>query len=99
MTKDEKVVVDAMIAKNEPQYQLLKALEELSELQTALLQFITKDGRKTTKQDVIDEIGDVKIRIRILETVFGKEKVDKRVHFKLCKFEEYMHNGLFTGKI
>ena len=96
---NKKEVIKRMLVNNDPDYQLIKALEELSELQTALLQFITKKGRKTTKQDVIEEIGDVKIRMKILEKVFGKKAVNKRVTEKLTKFDGYMNEKKFSGQI
>lgn len=94
-----KQILAKLLQTNNPDFQLLKASEELSELQTVLLQYITKRGRKTSKQEVIDEIGDVKIRLKILEAIFGKEKVKKRVNFKLNKFKEYLKEGKFKGNI
>ena len=73
--EEEADVLLFLIDNNDDEYQLIKACEELSELTTALLQFITKKGVKTTAQDVIDEIGDVKIRLKILEQIFGRDEV------------------------
>jgi len=94
-----KEVIKNLVRNNRYKYQLLKAAEETSELTTALLQFVTKDGGKTTKKDVIDEIGDVKIRLEILEEVFGKIAVKKRYNEKLKKFSGYIKNNMYTGKI
>ncbi len=88
MTNNE--VLAFLLENNSDEYQLTKACEELSELTTALLQYITKKGRKTTRQDVIDEIGDVKIRLKILEVIFGIDKVNERVDSKLAKFAGYI---------
>lgn len=92
-------IIDSLVNNNEETYQLTKACEEFSELTTALLQYITKKGRKTTKQDVIDEIGDVKIRLQILEKVFGENDVKKRYDFKLNKFKGYIKDKKYTGGI
>lgn len=92
-------VISKLIETNNKDYQLLKVIEELSELQTALLQYINKEGKKTTKQDVIDEIGDVKIRIKILTEIFGKEEVKKRIKEKVNKFDNYLKNGKYIGNI
>jgi NTP pyrophosphatase (non-canonical NTP hydrolase) len=90
MTNNE--VLAFLITNNSEEYQLTKACEELSELTTALLQYITKKGTKTTAQDVIDELGDVKIRITILEILFGIGKVNERYDFKLKKFAGYIQD-------
>lgn len=94
-----KKVIKTLVNTNDPTYQLVKACKELSELNTAVLQYVTKKGRKTTKQEIIDEIGDVKIRIKILEKVFGEKEVKKRVDFKLKKFGGYIKEGKYEGGI
>ena len=83
-------VIKFLAENNSDEYQLMKACEELSELTTALLQYITKKGQKTTYQDVIDEIGDVKIRMELLESRFGAYAVQRRYNFKLQKFAGYI---------
>tara|TARA_R110000772_G_scaffold54130_1_gene123520 strand:- start:43293 stop:43589 length:297 start_codon:yes stop_codon:yes gene_type:complete len=98
MKRDDEVI-EILSNTNNSKYQLLKACEELSELTTALLQYVNKKGRKTTDQDVIDEIGDVKIRLKILENVFGKSKVKERYQKKLKKFSGYIDKGLYIGGI
>lgn len=91
--------IKKLIETNNPDFQLLKAVEELNELSTALMQYYNKKGRKTTKQDVIEEIGDVKIRLKILEKVFGKERVKTRYLYKLNKFANYLKNSKYIGRI
>jgi len=98
MNKANKKIINSIIKNNNPDYQLIKVLEELSELQTALLQYITKKD-KTTKQNVIDEIGDVEIRMEILKNIFGKIQVKKRINFKLGKFAQYIKEKKFSGQI
>lgn len=97
--KKSEIVIKELLKTNSTKYQLLKACEELSELNTALLQYINKGDVKSYKQDVIDEIGDVKIRLKILEEVFGKEKVSKRYKFKINKFFNYLKNKKYIGSI
>lgn len=65
------------------EYLILKTCEELSELNTALLQYCNKGSSKVSDKDVIDEIGDVKLRIKLIEGFFGKKEVEKRFDFKL----------------
>ncbi len=94
-----KEIVDYLIKTNDPKFQIYKACEELSELSTELLQYANKDGRKTVTQDIIDEIGDVKLRLKILEKIFGKEKVKKRIKFKIKKFSKYIEEEKYIKQI
>ena len=95
MTKS-KLVIETLVKTNNPKYQLLKACEELSELNTALMQYVNKG---TKKQEIIDEIGDVKIRLKILEKVFSEKKVKKRYNFKINKFYNYIKQNKYIGRI
>lgn len=88
-----------MTTTNSTHYNLDKAVEELNELSTAIMQYKLKNGRKTTSQDVIDEIGDVKIRLKVLEKMFGKKNIKKRVKLKLSKFKGYFDTEKYIGKI
>ncbi len=88
MTDKQNEIIDIITKRNDPQYNLIKAAEECSELATVLLQFALKPG-KVDKQEVIDEIGDVKIRCAILKRIFGKEEIEKRINHKLSKYAEY----------
>ena len=97
--KKSEDIIKLLSETNNPDYQLLKACEELSELTTALLQYVNKKGTKTTKKDVIDEIGDVKIRIKVLEKTFGEKAVNKRFNFKINKFKKYFQKKLYIGRI
>jgi hypothetical protein len=74
---------------NDGAYILNKAAEETSELTTILLQKLLKP-HKVDNQDVIDEIGDVYIRIKMLTMQVGKEKVQERIDFKLAKYKQYL---------
>jgi hypothetical protein len=70
-------------------YNILKAVEELNELSTALAQSFTKPN-KLSEQEIIDEIGDVEIRLKILKILFSKRKVDERVQKKLKAYKNYL---------
>lgn len=90
LTKEEKdAVIDYMVTKNSPSYNLTKAAEELLELATALLQRVNKGNRVSDKQ-ITDEIGDVKTRLKVLEKIFPKEAIDERVIKKLTMFQDYI---------
>lgn len=82
-----------MAEQNYGPYNLLKAAEELQELATVLLQRINKDANKVPNEKIIEEIGDVKIRIKVLEKLFPKELIDERVNRKLTLFQGYIDSG------
>ncbi len=81
---------------NEYNYNILKTIEELNELSLILTQMLTKGAKH---QDIIDEIGDVKIRIQVLDNLFDKEAIDKRVNHKINKFKGYIEQGKYIGRI
>lgn len=90
MTKEEKdEIIDYMVNDNSPAYNLTKAAEELMELSLILLQRVHKGNRISDKQ-ITDEIGDVKIRMKVLDRVFSKSAVEDRVVKKLTMFQDYI---------
>jgi len=91
-------IINHLVETNEPKYNLLKASEELQELALVLTQLALKPN-KVKEQEVIDEIGDVKIRMKILKKLFSKKKVKERIEFKLGKFKEYVVNNQYIGNI
>ena len=93
-----KEVINHLTETNDYTYNLLKASEELSELSLVLLQLVNKPN-KVDVQEVIDEIGDVKIRMKILSKLFNKEEIKKRYNFKLRKFNSYIEEGKYKGII
>ena len=70
-------------------FNLSKASEECQELALALLQKLNKTD-KTPDQAIIDEIGDVEIRLNILKRIYPVELIEKRIDEKLSKFESYI---------
>ncbi len=79
-------IIDILAKKNGYEYNLSKASEELQELSLVLTQKLNKPY-KITDQEIIDEIGDVEIRLAILRKLFNPEKVDKRIAEKLKSFK------------
>ncbi len=90
-----KGIIDILHEKNGYEYNLHKASEELQELALVLTQKLTKP-HKVEDQEIIDEIGDVEIRLEILKKIFNKEKIDKRIAYKLKKFQEYHDSDKYT---
>ena len=78
-----------LLQHNRPEYNITKAIEELNELSTELIKYVNKPHINNI-QAIVDEIGDVKIRLQVIETMFGREDVKKRVKLKSKKFLEYI---------
>jgi len=93
-----KKIIKKLSQSNEYEYNLLKASEELQELSLALTQLVNKPNKVDT-QEIIDELGDVTIRLKILKELFDKEAVKKRIKYKISKFKSYIKNDKYKGKI
>lgn len=91
-------LINHLINKNDYKYNLLKTAEELQELSLVLTQMALKSD-KVDKQEVIDEIGDVKIRLRVLEHFFSRKRVQKRIEFKMKKLKQYVSENKYVGKL
>ncbi len=93
-----KDVIQYLALNNDKNYNLLKCAEELSELQTILLQNINKE-KDVNIQDIIDEIGDCVIRLEVLKLIYDKTLIKERVDYKLNKFRIYIKKGKYLKKI
>lgn len=91
-----KEVAKHLAETNEYNYNILKAIEECTELATILTQHLTKG---CNYQDIIDEIGDVKLRVKVLENLFNKDSIDKRIAHKAKKIEGYIKEGKYKNRI
>jgi len=99
MSEQEKEYIIYKVSQtNTRKYNLLKASEEFQELALILTQQRTKKN-KDFEEDIIEEIGDCKIRLMILEHLFDKDKIEERVQFKLSKFQEYLDKGKYKNHI
>lgn len=94
----DKQLIKYLIENNDYKYNLLKASEELQELALILTQTALKK-EKIDEQKIIDEIGDVKIRLKIISKFFSRKKVKERIKFKLDKFRSYIQEGKYKGGI
>lgn len=89
LTFDQRLLLDAISKKNTPEYNTFKTVEELQELSLVLTQKQLKPT-KVSDQEVIDEIGDVLIRLEMLLKNYDLNLVKKRIDYKLSKFSEYV---------
>ena len=94
----DKELIKYLVENNDYKYNLLKTAEELQELSLVLTQMALKE-EKVDKQEVIDEIGDVKIRLKVIQHFFSRKKVKKRVKFKLNKLKSYIKENKYIGKL
>lgn len=90
-----------MIDTNESLYNFNKAIEEATELNEVLIKRIVKEGGPKSPSDdsIIEEIGDLYIRLAILSKKFGESKIQDRINFKMDKYESYIKDKKYTGRI
>ena len=88
--------------RNTKQYNLSKTCEELTELQELLLKTMNKrPANRPSKQMLIEEIGDVEMRLFILKdqlNITGSEVIKRKVD-KANKFIGYINEGKYTRNI
>lgn len=94
----DKKIIKILVKTNDYDYNLLKCAEELQELSLVLTQSVLKK-KKVNTQEILDEIGDVKIRMAVLEELFDKIKVQKRINYKISKFKKYLKEGKYKKRI
>lgn len=73
-----------------------KASEEFQELALVLNQKLLKPT-KVDDQEIIDEIGDCIIRLKILKKMYPKQSIKQRVILKLTKFKEWLDNNQYNN--
>lgn len=94
ISEEQEEIINHLVHTNGLKYNLHKASEECQELGLVLNQYLLKP-KKVDTQEIIDEIGDVIIRLEILKRMFSQESIQKRVDFKLGKFKEYIDHKLY----
>lgn len=96
MNEEQKQLIERITTYNDHRYNLLKASEECQELALVLTQYTLKPDKVNT-QEIIDEIGDVAIRLEILKNIFKEQDINDRIDFKLTKFNTYMSNKMYKN--
>jgi len=81
MIKISKVLRDLLIKKNKPKFNHTKAAEELSELNTVLLQRVNK-GNGVSDDKIYEELAHVLIRCNLLVKIYGKHNIQKEINKK-----------------
>lgn len=88
-TEEQLQFIAKLTKHNDSTYNLHKAAEECQELGLVLTQFILKPDH-VDMSEIIDEIGDVAIRLEILKRIFPADKIEERINFKLEKYKGYL---------
>lgn len=84
-------IVSYMAAHNDPTYNRIKLAEELAELSEVVLKSVNKKGteKEPDKQSIIDELGDVLIRVNVLiGALDAYDAVEERMRIKFDKFRK-----------
>lgn len=92
--KDKKEVYNYMINKNERNYNVLKIAEECQELSLILIQSLSKG---VSEEKIIEEIGDVKFRLKVLESYYDKNAIKERINKKLEKNLKYINEKKYKN--
>lgn len=95
MTEKQIQIINHLVENNGEQYNLHKASEEMQELGLVLNQYLLKP-KKVKQQEIIDEIGDVIIRLEVLKRMFPIDKIEARVEEKLSKYQEYIDHKSYS---
>lgn len=83
-------------------YILSKTCEELTELLELLLKTMNKDAKhKPSKEKIIEEIGDVEFRVRMLRRKLGisYKAVEDRKIYKANQLAQMINNGKKINRI
>jgi hypothetical protein len=97
MVKKQKEIAYKVFDRNTENYNIQKCIEELQELSLVLMQQLNKPN-KDYHLDIIDEIGDVKIRIWYLERKYTKKLIKQRIKNKLKKLIDNVINRRHSNK-
>jgi NTP pyrophosphatase (non-canonical NTP hydrolase) len=95
-------MIDKLATHNEPEYNEGKLIEELAELMEVIMKRKNKVGcpKQPTIQDLIDELGDVEMRVAIYKKMLGlNADVDIRIGTKLNKFADYLQDNKYGNRI
>lgn len=96
---EEIEVIKTLVETNSYKYNLRKSVEELLELAEVLMKKVNKKGgpKEPSDLDVVEEIGDVQIRLDILKELFGHTAVRHRMTTKLTQLKGYIDEDKYKG--
>ena len=91
---EHKRILTQCIETNGVRHQIVKAIEELSELSVELAKVSNYTSMlliETNQDRVCDEIADVKVMIAQLEMIFPSEHINERYEFKLNRLNNRLN--------
>jgi NTP pyrophosphatase (non-canonical NTP hydrolase) len=91
-----------LVKTNEESYNWQKLAEELFELGEVVMKKINKQGtpKEPSMEKIIEEMGDVLLRINILEEKHDLEfHLMDRIDEKLLKLGEYINKNKYIGRL
>lgn len=94
-TDKQTEIIEHLVKNNGTAYNMHKAAEECQELGLVLTQKLLKPT-KVDDQEIIDEIGDVLIRIEILKRMYSMDKIYERIEKKLSNFKGYIDHKSYS---
>jgi len=93
---DAEEVLKMLLKHNSKKFNFRKAAEELNELSLVLLQYLNKE-QQPNEQAIIDEIGDVYIRVGVVARYFNEGRISKRIDDKLTKLKSYIETNKYKN--
>jgi len=97
MIKTNKKLTKKLVNSNNAKYNHNKCAEELLELATLLVQRVNKPNKVSSKK-IIEEIGDVRVRLAVLEKVYGKKLIQKRINDKSKQILNWFKIGKYKNR-
>lgn len=93
-----KLINAEIIKNNSYEYNVLKLLEEMSELSEVLLKTLTKrPDYRPPLEKLVEETGDVELRLAVFKEMIGSDLVDQRVEKKQQSLSRYFSSGKKNG--
>lgn len=94
-TKKQESILQLAIHKNGAKQQILKAIEELSELTKELARQLTKEGNHA---NTVDEMADVEIMMKQVKKILGgdiENEISERIDFKIDRLQKRLEKPTF----
>ena len=94
-----KEIIEKVIGYNSSERNILKVVEETTELNEVLIKYLTKSPELKPKiEKIIEEMGDTLFRMKVVAEMLGISKdVNKRFEQKAKQIGEYIDKKLYKG--
>lgn len=92
----DKELVEVIYQRNDDDYTILKAIEELNELATELTKSLTKPHRVDPK-DITSEISDVMLRLELLKKLYNTQDISDSLKSKQDKWRRWVKENKYKN--